>query len=91
LPSPDRSLEVKELQQSVVNAVKRLPSREKEVIKLICGVGDDENAPRDTFSYTEVAKAFGVTSERIRQIESRATRRLQKIMTSDGLEYEDYE
>lgn len=54
--------------------------REREIIKLRYGLGDGH-----AYTLDEVGKIFAVTRERIRQIESRAMRKLQQPMAAGKL------
>jgi RNA polymerase primary sigma factor len=53
-------------------AIKMLPEREQQVIKLRYGLGNDE----DPKSLEEIGRQMGVTRERVRQIETQALGRL---------------
>ena len=68
------------LKREVLNALKSLGYREREIIKLRYGLGDG-------YSYTleEVGHIFRVTRERIRQIEAKALKKLQQPMRSQRL------
>ena len=78
------------LKYHIHDAMQSLNYREREILKLRYGLADG-------YSYTleEVGKIFSVTRERVRQIESKAVRKLQnpgrcKALTSfiDGLDIE---
>ncbi len=67
--------ELKEILNSVLSDV--LTLREQEVIKRRYGIGlDERNIPLRTQTLEEVGNHFGVTRERIRQIEAKALRKL---------------
>ena len=63
----------KELKEKINEALSLIPSREAEVIKLRYGLDGGQRR-----SLEEVGQIFHVTRERIRQIESRALRRLRQ-------------
>ena len=68
------------LKDKIDHVLKSLTYREREIIKLRYGLGDG-------YSYTleETGRIFKVTRERIRQIESKALRKLQHHTRSDHL------
>ncbi len=68
------------LRTRIVQVLKTLSYREREIIKLRYGLGDG-------YSYTleEVGHIFKVTRERIRQIEAKAVRKLQQPSRSQEL------
>jgi len=68
------------LKQQIDNALQILNHREREILRLRYGLTDG-------YSYTleEVGKIFSVTRERVRQIESKAVRKLQQPYRSSGL------
>ena len=68
------------LKDKIGHVLKSLTYREREIIKLRYGLGDG-------YSYTleETGRIFKVTRERIRQIESKALRKLQHHTRSNQL------
>ncbi len=68
------------LRQKIDELLKTLPFREREIIRLRYGLVDG-------YSYTleEVGRIFKVTRERVRQIESKAVKKLQNPNRSDRL------
>jgi RNA polymerase primary sigma factor len=66
--------------EDVVNALNALPRREREVIELRYGLLGGE--PR---TLEEVGKAFGVTRERIRQIENNTLKKLEHLPEAQAL------
>ncbi len=68
------------LRKKIEQVLRSLTYREREIIKLRYGLGDG-------FSYTleETGRIFKVTRERIRQIESKALRKLQHATRSEHL------
>jgi RNA polymerase primary sigma factor len=68
------------LKERIESVLKTLTHREREIIKLRFGLGDG-------YAYTldEVGKIFKVSRERIRQIESRAVRKMKEPLRSGQL------
>jgi RNA polymerase primary sigma factor len=64
----------------IARALESLPERERQVIELRFGLTGDQ--PR---TLEEVGRAFGVTRERIRQIENNTLKRLQALPEAQGL------
>jgi len=62
------------LRKRIDDALSQLSYREREIIKLRFGLGDGYS-----YSLEEIGYVFNVTRERIRQIESRAFRRLEQF------------
>jgi len=69
--SPIERQLVKELQQAVLSAIARLNQREQIILHYRYGIGCGEH------TLEEVAGIYGVTRERIRQIQARAEEKLQ--------------
>jgi RNA polymerase primary sigma factor len=69
------------LKEKIDYVLRTLTYREREIIKLRYGLGNG-------YSYTleEVGRIFNVTRERVRQIESKAVRKLQMPVRSRQLE-----
>lgn len=86
VPSEDRNPEEEaynnELIKTINELLDKLTPREQEVIKYRFGIGCSKN-----YTLEEVGKMFGVTRERVRQIENKAIRKLKmpsrKNMLSD--------
>ncbi|MEX2286885.1 MAG: sigma-70 family RNA polymerase sigma factor [Planctomycetaceae bacterium] len=78
--SPDQSAMQQMLRDKINQVLKSLTYREREIIRLRYGLGDG-------YSYTleETGRIFKVTRERIRQIESKALKKLQHHTRSDHL------
>jgi RNA polymerase sigma factor (sigma-70 family) len=68
--------------QAIMNILERLDDREKDII--ICRYGLDQGTEPQTLE--QVGSQFGVTKERIRQLESRALRKLRKIAQDEKLD-----
>ena len=72
--SLDAALQVADLRRMVAS----LPERERAVLELRYGL-----AGREPMTLDEIGLEFGVTRERIRQVESRAVRRLHRLVSAD--------
>ncbi|HHT64454.1 MAG: sigma-70 family RNA polymerase sigma factor [Caldicoprobacterales bacterium] len=70
-PLIEEQIEAQALKQIIGEMLADLKPKEEKIMKLRFGIDDDQ--PR---TLEEVGKEFGVTRERIRQIEARALRRL---------------
>jgi RNA polymerase sigma factor (sigma-70 family) len=75
LPSPEEELSQEDVKDRISRHLVRMPHREKEVLQLRFGLGEDGMA----YTLGEAAKIFKVTKEWIRQVEARAMRRLQSM------------
>ena len=60
------------LRSRIADVLKTLTYREREILKLRYGIGDGY-----TYTLEEVGRIFKVTRERVRQVESKAIRKLQ--------------
>lgn len=69
------------LKDDLAEIIKMLSDRERDVIKLRFGLNDGK--PK---TLEEVGQIFGVTRERIRQIESKALRKLRTLAAKNGLD-----
>ncbi len=78
--SPFDSASLQLRRSDIENALSSLPDRERRVIELRFGL---DGAPPCTLE--EVGKAFGVTRERIRQIENNTLKRLESLPEAQGL------
>jgi RNA polymerase primary sigma factor len=70
-PLYDANMEM--LKQRLNDVMNDLSYREREIIRLRYGLADGY-----TYTLEEVGKIFSVTRERVRQIESKAVRKLQQ-------------
>jgi RNA polymerase primary sigma factor len=70
------------VRQSIEQMLDQLSSREREVIERRFGLGDSLGPQ----TLKQVGKKFGVTKERVRQIESRALDKLRHLIDKDTLE-----
>lgn len=86
LPSADFTEEVesniikKELKTIVHNALSTLSPREENIIRLRFGIDDGKER-----SLEEVGKQFGITRERVRQVESKALKKLKHSRRCENL------
>ena len=80
MPPPPASSLQPQLSERIDELLKTLTYREREIIRLRYGLADG-------YSYTleEVGRIFKVTRERVRQIESKAVRKLQQPYRSRSL------
>ena len=62
-----------------------LTPREEKVIRMRFGIGETEN-----FTLDEIGKEFGVTRERIRQIEAKAVIKLKKMLKGRKASWDDF-
>jgi len=66
--------------EDIENALSSLPERERKVIELRFGLKGEQPCTLE-----EVGKAFGVTRERIRQIENNTLKKLESLPEAQGL------
>ncbi len=78
--SPYESATVIMQRENVWRALNVLPDRERKVIELRYGL-----TGRQPLTLEEVGRAFGVTRERIRQIENNTLKKLQRLPEAQGL------
>jgi len=69
------------LREKLEQVLRTLSYREREIIKLRYGIGDGY-----TYTLEEVGRIFKVTRERVRQVETKALRKLQHPLRSRRLE-----
>ena len=67
-----RDRDERDAPQRINEVLKTLTYREREILKLRYGIGDGY-----TYTLEEVGRIFKVTRERVRQVESKAIRKLQ--------------
>ena len=88
-PSPVSEAERTELSEHIQRILKTLTPKEEKVIKMRFGIGEDRD-----HTLEEVGRYLSITRERVRQIETKALRKLKhpsrmkllKILTSEILE-----
>ncbi|MDQ4081931.1 MAG: sigma-70 family RNA polymerase sigma factor [Actinomycetota bacterium] len=78
--SPYDTAQLSLRREDIEHALSSLPERERQVIELRFGLGGDQ--PR---TLEEVGRAFGVTRERIRQIENNTLKKLESLPEAQGL------
>lgn len=65
---------------SIEHALSMLEEREREVVKMRFGIGYNES-----FTLDEIGKSFGLTRERIRQIEKKALQKIRESASAPAL------
>jgi RNA polymerase primary sigma factor len=78
--SPSEAASNELLRQRINDVLKTLTYREREILKLRYGIGDGY-----TYTLEEVGRIFKVTRERVRQVESKALKKLQHPVRSQRL------
>jgi RNA polymerase primary sigma factor len=78
--SPDEAASLTMRRTDIDNALSSLPDRERQVIELRFGLNGQQPCTLE-----EVGKAFGVTRERIRQIENNTLKKLESLPEAQGL------
>jgi RNA polymerase primary sigma factor len=79
-PSPERVLIQQQIHELVEKAISGLPAREGRILRLRFGIGANSDHTLEA-----IGQQYGVTRERIRQIEAKALRRLQHPSRSGRL------
>jgi RNA polymerase primary sigma factor len=78
--SPYDTAQVHLRREDIMRALDALPERERQVIELRFGLKGEQPCTLE-----EVGKAFGVTRERIRQIENNTLKKLESLPEAQGL------
>lgn len=78
-PGPEELLEIQDTKNTLMKYVNKLPPRENKIIRLRFGL--DDGVIR---TLEEVGEYFGVTRERIRQIECKALKKLRYDLIVKG-------
>lgn len=78
---PQEELVRRELIQILDTLLSALDERQRQILRMHFGMEDER-----CYSLEEIAKALGVSKERVRQIERQAMEKLQKMGASMGLE-----
>jgi RNA polymerase primary sigma factor len=78
---PDEIAARKIMKEDLHKTLEGLPERERKIIELRYGLSG-----QDPMTLEQVGQAFGVTRERIRQMEIRTLRRLQKFRMARALQ-----
>ncbi len=81
-PSPYEQVKDKDLSEKVRNLLSTLSPREEKIIRLRFGIGEESE-----YTLEEIGKRFGVSRERIRQIEKKALSRLRQMTKKDHFKY----
>lgn len=71
--TPEEAMDLLVKKEEVKELLETLNDREKEVISLRYGLGQDK-----TCTLEEIGERFGITRERVRQIEAKAMEKLRK-------------
>jgi RNA polymerase primary sigma factor len=71
-PSPEETLHVSLEEETLRRALRQLPDRERDVLKLRYGLNGD-STPQ---SLEQIGRQLGLTRERVRQVEAQALERL---------------
>jgi RNA polymerase sigma factor (sigma-70 family) len=79
VPDPSEAIEYKEMQQGIEDVLDSLTPREAEVLRLRFGIGYNEH------TMEEVGQVYGVSRERVRQLEAKALRKLRHPSRADIL------
>ena len=77
---PEREAAATDLSKQLEVALSHLPQREADILRLRFGTSDDQS-----LTLEEVGRRYGVSRERIRQLEARALKQLLPICESQGL------
>ncbi len=77
---PEREAAAVDLSQQLESALSQLPAREADILRLRFGTADNQS-----LTLEEVGRRYGVSRERIRQLEARALKQLLPICESQGL------
>ena len=80
-PSPFTELVDTALKEEIDRVLSTLTPREEKVVRMRLGIGE-----KTDFTLEEVGDVFGLTRERIRQIEAKALKKLQHSSRKKGLE-----
>lgn len=81
---PEDAIQSEALREQVDKILKELPEREEEIVRMRFGL----DGTGDVKTLDEVGKIYGVTKERVRQIEGKAIRRLKQLIRTKE-EYTD--
>ncbi|MEX1997728.1 MAG: RNA polymerase sigma factor RpoD/SigA [Candidatus Andersenbacteria bacterium] len=72
-PQPDQVARTEIVRHTVRQAVSTLPSREKKIVELRFGLGDN-----DPHTLEDIGQEFGISRERVRQLQNSALNRLRQ-------------
>ncbi|TKY62134.1 RNA polymerase sigma factor sigF [Spatholobus suberectus] len=78
---PDVCVAKQQMRRHVHNLLNVLSPKEKRIIRLRFGIEDGKEK-----TLLDIGKVFGLTKERVRQLESRALSKLKQCLVSEGLD-----
>ncbi len=78
--SPMDALVEDDLNTTVLGALETLSEREQQILRMRFGIGDQE-----AHTLAEIGREFGLSRERIRQLQALALRKLRQVAQSDTL------
>jgi RNA polymerase sigma factor (sigma-70 family) len=84
---PSEIADRKDYGEKVLKLLKFLTEREREIIELRFGLGDDGVC----YTLEEVGHICKVTGARVRQIEARALRKIQNLLAREGISPESFD
>lgn len=77
---PEGALLEADMSERLSSAVEELPDREAQILRLRFGLNGSQ-----VYTLEEIGQRFGVSRERIRQLEARALKQMRTICTDQGL------
>lgn len=80
IEAPDLSVEKQFMRLHIRNLLSILNPKERKIIRLRFGIEDGHQK-----SLSEIGDVFGLSKERVRQLESRALYKLKQCLNSQGL------
>ena len=83
-PSPYEEVKDRDLSERIRSLLSTLSPREEKIIRLRFGIGEEGE-----YTLEEIGKRFGVSRERIRQIEKKALARLRQLTQKENLKYKE--
>ncbi len=83
-PSPYEEVKDKDLSEKIRSLLSTLSPREEKIIRLRFGIGEEGE-----YTLEEIGKRFGVSRERIRQIEKKALARLRQMTQKENIKYRE--
>ncbi|HIE33239.1 MAG TPA: sigma-70 family RNA polymerase sigma factor [Thermodesulfobacteriaceae bacterium] len=83
-PSPYEEVKDRDLSEKIRSLLSTLSPREEKIIRLRFGIGEE-----DEYTLEEIGRRFGVSRERIRQIEKKALSRLRQMTQKENIKYRD--